>query len=432
MDPLILGALGLAIMLVLIFFGMPIGLVMGAVGFAGLVYLCGFEIAFNNLAITAFGNTTIYALTVLPLFLLMGQITVVADMSKDVYSATYKWFGHLPGGVAIATTAACAGFAAICGDAITGTATMATIALPEMRKYNYSMEHASGCIAAGGTLGILIPPSIILILYGVITEQSIGSLFIAGFLPGVLLAVLYIIVSISMCTISPKHGPRGPKFSFMEKLAELKHVWAILVLFALIIGGIYAGLFTPTEAGAIGAFGSFIILLIKRKFTGKNIYTALMATMRLMGFIFLILIGAMIFSVFLSLSKMPFALTDLMTGLGLSPVSTILIIIFLFIIFGCVIDSLALVLLFTPIFFPVVSSIGFNPLWFGVIIVIVMQQAMMTPPIGMSCFIINAVARDVPLITVFKGVMPFWVATIVIIIMLIAFPQIALFLPGIM
>lgn len=432
MDPLILGSLGLAIMLVLIFFGMPIGLVMGAVGFAGLVYLCGFEIAFNNLAITAFGNTTIYALTVLPLFLLMGQITVVADMSKDVYSATYKWFGHLPGGVAIATTAACAGFAAICGDAITGTATMATIALPEMRKYNYSMEHASGCIAAGGTLGILIPPSIILILYGVITEQSIGSLFIAGFLPGVILAVLYIIVSITMCTISPKHGPRGPKFSFVEQLAELKHVWAILVLFALIIGGIYAGLFTPTEAGAIGAFGSFVILLIKRKFTGKNIYTALIKTMRLMGFIFLILIGAMIFSVFLSLSKMPFALTDLMTGLGLSPVSTILIIIFLFIIFGCVIDSLALVLLFTPIFFPVVSSIGFNPLWFGVIIVIVMQQGMMTPPIGMSCFIINAVARDVPLVTVFKGVMPFWVATIVIIIMLIAFPQIALFLPGIM
>ena len=225
-------------MLVLVFLRMPIGLVMGVVGFAGLVYLRGFDVAFNNLAITAFGNTTIYALTVLPLFLLMGQITVVADMSEDLYSATYKWFGHLPGGVAIATTAACAGFAAICGDAITGTATMATVALPEMRKYKYSMEHASGCIAAGGTLGILIPPSIILILYGVITEQSIGSLFIAGFLPGVILAVLYIIVSITMCTISPEHGPRGPKFSFMEKLAELKHVWTILALFALIIGGI--------------------------------------------------------------------------------------------------------------------------------------------------------------------------------------------------
>ena len=419
-------------MLVLVFLRMPIGLVMGVVGFAGLVYLRGFDVAFNNLAITAFGNTTIYALTVLPLFLLMGQITVVADMSEDLYSATYKWFGHLPGGVAIATTAACAGFAAICGDAITGTATMATVALPEMRKYKYSMEHASGCIAAGGTLGILIPPSIILILYGVITEQSIGSLFIAGFLPGVILAVLYIIVSITMCTISPEHGPRGPKFSFMEKLAELKHVWTILALFALIIGGIYTGFFTPTEAGAIGAFGSFIILIIKRKFTGKNIYRALLETMRLMGFIFLILIGAMIFSVFLSLSQMPFALTDFMIGLGLSPVGTLLLIILIFIIFGCVIDSLALVLLFTPIFFPVVTSIGFDPLWFGVIIVIVMQQGMMTPPIGMSCFIINAVAKDVPLSSVFKGVLPFWIVTILIIILLIAFPQIALFFPSIM
>jgi C4-dicarboxylate transporter DctM subunit len=432
LDPLLLGALGLIVMLVLVFLRMPIGLVMGVVGFAGLVYLRGFDVAFNNLAITAFGNTTIYALTVLPLFLLMGQITVVADMSEDLYSATYKWFGHLPGGVAIATTAACAGFAAICGDAITGTATMATVALPEMRKYKYSMEHASGCIAAGGTLGILIPPSIILILYGVITEQSIGSLFIAGFLPGVILAVLYIIVSITMCTISPEHGPRGPKFSFMEKLAELKHVWTILALFALIIGGIYTGFFTPTEAGAIGAFGSFIILIIKRKFTGKNIYRALLETMRLMGFIFLILIGAMIFSVFLSLSQMPFALTDFMIGLGLSPVGTLLLIILIFIIFGCVIDSLALVLLFTPIFFPVVTSIGFDPLWFGVIIVIVMQQGMMTPPIGMSCFIINAVAKDVPLSSVFKGVLPFWIVTILIIILLIAFPQIALFFPSIM
>ena len=411
---------------------MPIGLVMGAVGFAGLVYLRGFDIAFNNLAITAFGSTITYALTVLPLFLLMGQVTVMADMSKDIYSATYKWFGHLPGGLAIATTAACSGFAAICGDAITATATMATVALPQMRKYNYSMEHASGCIAAGGTLGVLIPPSIILILYGVITEQSIGSLFIAGLLPGIVLALLYILVSIVMCTISPKHGPRGPKFSFIEQLAEFKHVWGIIILFALIIGGIYTGIFTPTEAGAIGAFGAFIILLIKRKFTGKNIYSALLETMRLMGFIFLILIGAIIFSVFLSLSQMPFALTDFMIGLGLPPVGTMLIIVLIFIVFGCFIDSLALVLLFTPIFFPVITSIGFDPLWFGVIIVIVMQQGMMTPPIGMSCFIINAVDKDVPLSTVFRGVLPFWGVTIVIIILLIAFPQIALFLPGIM
>lgn len=432
MDPLLIGTIGLLVMMALIFLRMPIALAMGAVGFAGLVYLRGLDVAFNNLAITAFGNTTVYALTVLPLFLLMGQITVSADMSKDIYSATYKWFGNLPGGLAIATTAACAGFAAICGDAITGTATMATVSLPEMRKYNYSMEHASGCIAAGGTLGILIPPSIILILYGVITEQSIGSLFIASFLPGVLLAAMYIGVSIVMCTINPKHGPRGPKFSFMEKLAELKHVWTILALFALIIGGIYTGLFTPTEAGAIGAFGSFIILIMKRRFAAQNIYPALLETMKLMGLIFAILIGAMIFSVFLSLSQLPFALIDFMIGLGLPPVGTVLIIIFLFILFGCVIDSLALVLLFTPIFFPLVSSIGFDPLWFGVIIVIVMQQAMMTPPIGMSCFIINAVAKDVPLSSIFKGVMPFWFATIAIIIILIVFPQIALFLPGIM
>ncbi|MGD9211195.1 MAG: TRAP transporter large permease [Desulfobacteraceae bacterium] len=432
MDPLLVGSLGLAIMVVLIFLRMPIGLAMGAVGFAGLVYLRGFDIAFNNLAVTVFGNTTVYALTVLPLFILMGQITVVADTSKDIYSATYKWFGHLPGGLAIATTAACAGFAAICGDAITGTATMATVALPQMRKYNYSMEHASGCIAAGGTLGILIPPSIILILYGVITEQSIGSLFIASFVPGLLLAVIYIAVSIVLCLVNPKHGPKGPKANFKEQLEALKDVWAILALFALIIGGIYTGLFTPTEAGAIGAFGAFLILIMKKKFTMANIYKALLETMKLVGLIFLILIGAMIFSVFLSLSQMPFALTEFMTNLGLPPAGTVGIIIVLFILFGCLIDSLALVLLFTPIFYPVVSNIGYDPLWFGVIIVIVMQQGMMTPPIGMSCFIINAVDKEVPLACIFKGVMPFWFATIAIIILLVAFPQIALFLPNIM
>lgn len=432
MDPLITGTIGLIILVVLIFLRMPIGLVMATVGFAGIFYLRGFDVAFSSLAATCFSNTTIYALCVLPLFLLMGQITVVAEMSKDIYSATYKWFGHLPGGLAIATTAACAAFAAICGDALTGTATMASVSLPEMRKYRYSMEHASGCIAAGGTLGILIPPSIILILYGFLTEQSIGSLFIAGFLPGLLLALFYCLVSIFICTFRPEHGPRGPKFGLLEQLAEFKHVWSILVLFGLIIGGIYSGIFTPNEAGAVGAFGAFIILIVKRRFNKKNVYSSLLETMRLMGFIFLILIGAMVFSVFLSLSQMPYALTNFLVTLGLPPIATMLVIILIFIIFGCFIDSLALVLLFTPIFFPVVVSMGFDPIWFGVIIVIVMQQGMMTPPVGMSCFIISAVAKDVPLSTVFRGVIPFWIATIAIIIILIIFPQITLFLPSLM
>lgn len=432
MSPIVVGVLGLVALFILMFLRMPIGLAMGLVGFLGIMQLTRAGVALSVLGSTPYSTSIIYIFSVFPLFLLMGQLAFVAEISGDLYKAAYKWFGHLPGGLAIATTGASAGFAAICGDALTGTATMASVALPEMRRYKYSPALASGTIAAGGTLGILIPPSIIFILYGVLTEQSIGELFIAGIIPGVILAGLYGLTIGLICWFRPKYGPPGPKASYRERLSAFKGVWAMLLLFLLVIGGIYAGVFTPTEAAAFGAFGAFIIALAKRQLSRQSLTHALMETLKLVAIVYAILIGAMIFSIFLAMSKIPIELADTLVGLGLTPIIIMVLVIVMFVILGCVIDSLALILLIIPVIYPLIQAIGFDPIWFGVITVIVMQQAMMTPPVGMSCFVMAGAARDIPLSTIFRGVIPFWVATMVCIIILIAFPQLALFLPGLM
>jgi len=411
---------------------MPIGLAMALVGFAGIAVLGKIGSALSVLGSTPFNTSTIYLYSVFPLFLLMGQFVFVSGASTDLFKAAYKWVGNLRGGLAIATTLACAGFAAVCGDGLTATVTMASVSLPEMKKYRYSTALASGTIAAGGTLGILIPPSIIFILYGVITEQSIGELFIAGVIPGLILAGLYVITIITLCRMHPEYGPPGPLVSIKERLVAIKDVWAILALFILVIGGIYVGIFTATEAAAIGAFGAFILALVKRQLNKQSLIRSLKETLGMAGLVFVILIGAMIFSTFLALTKIPMDLATALVGSGLPPLAIIVLILIMYIILGCVIDSLALILLMTPIIFPVILAIGFNPIWFGVITVICMQQAMMTPPIGMSCFVLAGAAKDIPLSTIFRGVLPFWLATVFCIILLIAFPKLALVLPGLM
>jgi len=432
MSPVVVGVLGLVVLFILMFLRMPIGLAMGLAGFLGIMYLSKAGAALSILGIIPYDSSTVYIFSVFPLFLLMGQLTAVAGISGDLYYAAYKWMGHLRGGLAIATTAASAGFAAICGDALSGTATMASVSLPEMRRYRYSPALASGTIAAGGTLGILIPPSIIFILYGILTEQSIGKLFIAGIIPGLFLAGLYGLTILLICRLRPEHGPHGPMASYKERLSSLKGVWSMLLLFIVVIGGIYIGVFTPTEAAAVGAFGAFIIALAKRRLSRQTFTSALMETLRLVAIVFAIVIGASIFSVFLARSRIPLELAGVMVGLGLSPIVVMILVLLMFVILGCVIDSLALILLMIPIIYPLIQAIGFDPIWFGVITVLVMQQAMMTPPVGMSCFVMAGAARDIPLSTIFRGVVPFWIATMVCIIILIAFPKLALFLPGLM
>jgi len=432
MGPGLVGVIGLAVLFLLMFLRLQIGLAMALVGFLGTWYLTSTGSALSVLGNSPYNTSTVYIYSVFPLFLLMGQFVYISGASGDLFHAAYKWLGHQRGGLAIATTAASAGFAAVCGDGLTATATMASVSLPEMKKYKYSLALASGTIAAGGTLGILIPPSIIFILYGVLTEQSIGHLFIAGIIPGVILAALYGLTIIVMCRIHPDYGPPGPKASYKERILATRGVWPILLLFIVVIGGIYIGIFTATEAAAFGAFGAFILALLKKRISRHSLAYTLIETIRLVGLVFVIMIGAMIFSVFLALTKIPLDLASTLVGLGLSPLPIMILILLAFIILGCVIDSLALILLMTPIIFPVIVAVGFDPIWFGVITVIVMQQAMMTPPIGMSCFVLAGAARDIPLSTIFRGITPFWIATVVCIIILIAFPQLALFLPGLM
>ncbi|HOO90292.1 MAG TPA: TRAP transporter large permease, partial [Syntrophales bacterium] len=340
--------------------------------------------------------------------------------------------GHWPGGLAIATVGACAAFSAICGSTNATAATMGAATLPEMKRYDYKPELATGVVAAGGSLGILIPPSVIFIVYGILTEQSIGRLFMAGLLPGVVLVVLFIITIFIWTSLRPELGPKGPKASLREKMVSLSGLIETFVLFVLIMGGLFCGFFTPTEAGAIGACGTLILALIGRNLTMKGFITSLSDTTRISCMILLIVAGATIFGHFLAVTRIPFDIAQAVSEIQLPRYAIMLIIVAVYLIGGCVIDSLALIMLTIPIFYPVVLFLNYDPIWFGVIIVLVTQIGVITPPVGINVYVVNGVARDVPLHVIFKGVVPFLVALIVGTLLLIPFPQIALFLPSLM
>lgn len=432
MEPAITGYIGLAILFILLFSGMPIGLVMGLVGFFGMVVLTGWEGGIALLGYVPYRTWASYDLSVAPLFVLMGSICFYAGISHDLYKTVHNWLGHLPGGLAMATVGACAGFAAVSGSSIATAATMGTVALPEMKRYKYSSSLATGSIAAGGTMGILIPPSVPLIIYAMLTSESIGKLFLAGFIPGILEAVFYMVVIYGLCRFNPMMGPRGPRTSLKSKFVAIKDTWAVMALFVLVIGGIYMGVFTPTEAAGAGAFGAFLFAIFRKKLTWKTFGASLVDTTRTTAMIFILLTGAMILNYFLTVTRLPDELASLIGGLPFNRYGIMIAIILTYIFLGCVIDSLAMILLTVPIFYPVILALGFSPIWFGIVIVRMMEIGQITPPVGINVYVIKGVARDVPMGTIFRGIIPFFIADICHVSMLVAFPQIATWLPGLM
>ncbi|MBW2598584.1 MAG: TRAP transporter large permease [Deltaproteobacteria bacterium] len=432
MSPTVIGLVGIAALFILIFLRIPVGFVMAAVGFLGFGSIVSFDASMNMVVKDLFSVFGSYSLTVIPLFVLMGQLAYHSGISKRLFNSAYKFIGHWPGGLAIATVGACAAFAAICGSTNATAATMGAATLPEMKRYNYKPELATGVVAAGGSLGILIPPSVIFIVYGILTEQSIGRLFMAGLLPGLILVLLFILAIVIWTRMRPELGPKGPKAPLREKLASLSGLIETLLLFILIMGGLFWGFFTPTEAGAIGAFGTLLLALAGRNLTTKGFIASLAETTRISCMILVIVAGATIFGHFLAITRIPFDIARGVSEIQLPRYAVMLIIITVYLVGGCVIDSLALIMLTVPIFYPVVLFLGYDPIWFGVVIVLVTQIGVITPPVGINVYVVSGVARDIPLHVIFKGVLPFLVALIIGTLLLIPFPQIALFLPGLM
>ncbi|MEW6670342.1 MAG: TRAP transporter large permease [Thermodesulfobacteriota bacterium] len=430
MSPTLIGLIGIAALFILIFSRMPIAFIMMLVGFVGFGWIVSLDAALNLAAKDLFSVFSSYNLTVIPLFVLMGQIAFHAGISTRLFDAAYKFIGHLPGGLAIAAVGACAAFSAICGSTNATAATMASATLPEMKRFNYQPSLATGTVAAGGSLGILIPPSVIFIVYGILTEQSIGKLFIAGLLPGILLTILFILTIMIWAQLKPEIGPKGERAPFREKIASLSGLVETLILFSIVMGGLFAGLFTPTEAGAIGAFGTIVLALIRRTLSWKGFAAALFETTRITSMILVIVAGATIFSHFLAISRIPFDIASWIAGIHLPAVAVMFLIILIYLIGGCFIDALALIMLTVPIFYPVVIKLGYDPLWFGVIIVLITQIGVITPPVGANVYVVSGVARDVPLEVIFRGVFPFLLAMILCTLLLIPFPQVALWLPS--
>ena len=432
MTPLTVGLIGTGILFILLFSRMQIGLVMGLVGFAGFVYLQGLDPGLGILGTVPYRTFADYGLSVVPLFILMGEFCFFAGVSKDLYDTVHSWLGQLRGGLAMATVGACASFAAVSGSSLATAATMGTVALPEMRRYKYDDRLATGCVAAGGTIGILIPPSVILIIYGIITEQSIGKLFAAGFIPGVLEAVFYMVTIYILCKFNPLLGPPGPRTSFIQKIVSLKGTWVVVLLFVVVMGGIYLEVFSPTEAARVGAFGAFVFAIARRRLVWQAFKESLVETGKTTAMIFIILVGAMIFNYFLAVSRLPFELADFIGGLQVNRYIILGFILVTYLFLGCIMSALAMILLTVPIFFPVIVALGFEPIWFGIIIVRVVEVASITPPVGLNVFIIKGVAKDVPMYTIFRGILPFFVADMCHVALLIAIPQLSLFLPGLM
>jgi len=427
-----IGIIGILLMLALMFLRMPLGAAMALVGFAGFCHIVDSQAGVTMLSSVAYSMASKYMLTTIPLFTLMGILAGNAGFSSDAFEAVNKWLGHLPGGLAMATMGACAGFAAVCGSEIATAATMCSVAYPEMRKYKYSNQFSLGAISCGGQLGIMIPPSIAFILYAFLTEESIGSLFIAGIFPGILITVLFIIAIILICWRNPAAAPAGPKSNWRERIVILYRVWGIIALFLLVMGGMYTGFFTPTEAGSVGAFGALVLGLIKRRIIWKNFMNSLTETGRIAGMIFLLIIGSSIFSAFMAVSEIPFSLANFIGGLSVHPVIVVVALLVMYIIIGFFMDIIAVMVLTVPIIYPVLKTVGIDPIWFGVLVVLTIMMGAVTPPVGVVVYAVAGMVKDVPLYTIFRGIWPFLYAMLIAMAILIAFPQVSLWLPNLM
>ena len=408
----------------------PVGMAMGLVGVGGFAYLSGSGPALKMVGQTSMRTVTDWNFAVVPLFLLMGSFATTSGMSRELFRAANGFLGHLRGGLGIATIAACGGFAAICGSSVATAATFSRVAYPEMRRYGYPQSFATGVIAAGGTLGIMIPPSTVFAVYGLITQQDIGKLFIAGIIPGIIAILMYMATITIIGYARPGYLPAGIRASWGERLEGMRNVWATLLLFAFVIGGIYGGLFTATEAAGMGAAGAFLIGIARRRLSGPDILRSLLEATRTTAAVCTVLIGAILVGYVLTITQTPQKVTEFMTGLGIGRYGVLALIMIMYLVLGCLMDALAMIILTVPIVFPVIVALGFDPIWFGVIIVMTVELGLIHPPVGMNIFVIKSVVEDVKISTIFYGVLPFIITDILRLILLIAFPILALWLPS--
>lgn len=408
----------------------PVGMAMGLVGVTGFGVIAGFGPALKLIGQTSMRTVTDYTFGVIPMFLLMGAFVSNSGMSRELFRAANTFIGHLKGGLGLATILACGGFAAISGSSVATAATFSTVAYPEMRRLKYPDSFAAGTIAAGGTLGAMLPPSTVLVVYGIITEQDISKLFMAGLIPGIIAVLMYMTTIVILGAVRPSLLPAAAKSSWSERLQAIKDIWAPLALFLFVIGGLYGGLFTPTEAGGVGAGGAFIIGVLRRKLGRRQILMSLLQATRTAAAVFTVLIGALIFGYFLTITGTPQKVTAFMTGLGLNPYGVLLLILLMYLVLGCLMDAMAMIILTVPIVYPVILSLGFDPIWFAVIIVMTVELGLIHPPVGMNVFVIKSVVPELSFSKIFKGVTPFIVTDLVRLALLIAFPTLATWLPS--
>ncbi len=432
-DPILVGILGSSLVIILLLLGMPIAFLMMFVGFLGIWTLTSLEAALPVVAKTVYETAANYPYTIIPLFILMGGFAGSAGITRELYETFDKWFRRLPGGLGVATIAACAGFAAVSGSSVAGAAAMGNIALPEMKRYNYQPKLATGVVAAGGTLAFLIPPSLGFVVYGMLTEQSIGKLLVSGIFPGLILCLAYILVVVGQVKWNPKLAPVTPgKVTFGEKLKALRGIWETLLVFFIVMGGIYLGYINPTEAGAIGATALLVIVLLKRRLSWSGLFASLLEMARISIMVLFLVAGATVFSYFLALSTIPTVVSGWIAGLAVSKYVILAIIIVIYFMLGCFLDAVSMMVLTLPVIYPVIVALNFHPIWFGVVAVLMMEAGLITPPVGLNVYTLAGIAKDVPMIEIFKGATPFLISIIIVAIILTIFPEIVLFLPNLM
>src|SRR5277367_1387688 len=415
--------IGFVSLFALMLLRVPVGMAMGLVG------ITGFAPALKLVGQTTMRTVTDYSFGVIPMFLLMGAFVSVSGISRELFRAANTFVGHWRGGLGIATIAACGAFAAISGSSVATAATFSAVAYPEMRRFNYPQSFSTGVIAVGGTLGAMLPPSTVLVVYGLITQQDIGKLFIAGIIPGLLAIVMHMITIAMIGRVRPGFLPAGPRSSWGERIRAIGDVWSPLLLFLFVIGGLYGGLFIPSDAGAVGAVGAFAIGVLRGKLPGASILQALLQATRTAAAVFTVLIGALLFGYFLTITQTPQHVTGFLTGLGVGPYGVLALILLMYLALGCLMDAMAMIILTVPIVFPVVTALGFDPIWFGVVIVMTVELGLIHPPVGMNVFVIKSVIKDVNMSTIFIGVLPFVVTDLIRLVILILFPLLATWLP---
>jgi len=436
MNPTLIGIIGIVIMVIVFMSRMPVAFVMAMIGYLGFSIMISPQGGLSLISRTIYDVFSSYGLTTIPLFILMGQLAFNCGISRRLYDTGYKFLGSTRGGLAMATVTACTAFGAVCGSSPATAATMATVGLPEMKRYKYADELATGAVASGGGLGMIMPPSIVLIVYGILTEQSIGELFVAGIIPAILVTILFIISIYIRCRLNPEQGPAGETFTWGQKMKSLLGMGETLAVFVLVMGGLFIGLFTPTEAAAVGVFGVLAVSLIRRQLTWDGFVKSLYETLRTSCMVMMLIAGAVIFGKFLAVTRIPFDMATWVGGFDLPPYMILTVVVLIYFFGGCFMDALAFVMLTVPIFYPLVTGLGYDPIWFGLIIVMVTEMGVITPPVGINVYVVYGVAKnvigEVPLESIFKGIFPFLLAVIVGIIILMIFPQIILFLPHLM